>query len=46
MHAIPQLDFMGSAVGTAATRYPLIYLALMGIFGVTALAGRQRQLHS
>jgi hypothetical protein len=46
MHAVPQLDFMGSAVGTAATRYPLIYLALMGIFGVTALAGRQRQLHS
>ena len=46
MHAIPQLDFMGSAAGTSATRYPVIYLALAGIFGVTALAGRQRQLHS
>ena len=46
MHAIPQLDFMGSAAVTSATRYPLIYLALAGIFGVTALAGRQRQLHS
>jgi hypothetical protein len=46
MHAIPQLDFMGSAAGTSATRYPVIYLALAGIFGVAALAGRQRQLYS
>jgi hypothetical protein len=46
MHAIPQLDFMGSAPVTAATHYPVIYLALAAIFGVTALAGRQRQLHS
>jgi hypothetical protein len=46
MHAIPQLDFMGSAPATAATRYPLIYLVLTGIFGVAALAGRKRQLQS
>jgi hypothetical protein len=46
MHAIPQLDFMGSAPVTAATRSPLIYLVLAGIFGVAALAGRKRQLQS
>jgi hypothetical protein len=46
MHAIPQLDFMGSAPATAGTHYPLIYMVLTGIFGVAALAGRQRQLHS
>jgi len=45
MHAIPQLDFMGSAAGTSAIRYPVIYLALAGVFGVAALAGRPRQLH-
>ena len=46
MHAIPQVDFMGSAPATAATQYPLIYLVLTGIFGVLALAGRKRQLQS
>jgi hypothetical protein len=46
MHAIPQLDFMGSAPVTAGTHYPLIYMGLTGIFGVAALAGRQQQLHS
>lgn len=46
MHAIPQLDFMGSAPATARTHYPLIYLVLTSVFGMAALAGRQRQLHS
>ncbi len=46
MHAIPELDFMGSAPVTATTHYPLIYLMLTGIFSVAALAGRQRQLQS
>jgi hypothetical protein len=46
MHAIPQLDFMGSAPATVTTRYPLIYLVLAAVFGVAALAGRQRQLQS
>jgi len=46
LHAIPQLDFMGSAQATAATHYPLIYLVLTGIFGVAALLGRKRQLQS
>jgi hypothetical protein len=44
LHAIPQLDFMGSAPSTAATRYPLIYLALTCVLAVAALAGRKRQL--
>jgi len=46
MHAIPQLDFMGSAPTTAATHYSLIYLVLTGIFSCAALAGRKRQLQS
>jgi hypothetical protein len=46
MHAIPQLDFMGSAPATAATHYPFMYLVLTALFGMAALAGRQRQLHS
>jgi hypothetical protein len=46
MHAISQLDFMGSAPATAATRYPFLYLALTGIFAVAAIAGRKRQLQS
>ena len=33
MHAIPQLDFMGSAPATAVTHYPFIYLALAAMFG-------------
>jgi hypothetical protein len=46
LHAIPQLDFMGSAPATAATRYPLFYLLLTGALVLTALAGRARQLRS
>ena len=46
MHAIPPLDFMGSAPATATTHYPLMYLTLTALFAVVALAGRQRQLHS
>jgi len=44
MHATPMLDFMGSAPATAATRYPLVYLALTAILFVLAVAGRKRQL--
>jgi hypothetical protein len=46
MHAISQLDFMGSSPATAATHYPLIYLVLTGIFAMAAIAGRKRQLQS
>ena len=44
MHATPMFDFMGSAPATAATRYPLMYLALTAILFVLAVAGRKRQL--
>jgi hypothetical protein len=44
MHAMPAFDFMGSAPATAATRYPLVYLALTAILFVMAVAGRKRQL--
>jgi hypothetical protein len=44
MHAMPAFDFMGSSPATAATRYPLIYLALTAILFVMAIAGRKRQL--
>jgi hypothetical protein len=46
LHAMPQLDFMGSAPATAATRYPLVYLTMTGVFAMAALAGRKRQLQS
>ena len=46
LHAMPTLDFMGSAPATAATRYPLIYLGVAGVMAVAALAGRKRQLQS
>jgi hypothetical protein len=46
LHAMPTLDFMGSAPATATTHYPLIYLAVAAILSVAALAGRARQLHS
>jgi hypothetical protein len=46
LHAFPQLDFMGSAPATAATLYPLMYLAMAAALGVVALAGRKRQLVS
>jgi hypothetical protein len=44
LHAMPILDFMGSAPATAATRYPLMYLGATGIMAAAALAGRKRQL--
>src|SRR6202030_4127328 len=44
MHAMPPLDFMGSAPATAATHYPSVYLLLACGLGVAALAGRKRQL--
>jgi hypothetical protein len=46
LHAISQLDFMGSAPATPATRYPLFYLLVTGVLVLTALAGRARQLRS
>lgn len=46
LHVMPPLDFMGSAPATAATRYPLVYLALTAMFMLAAVAGRKRQLHS
>jgi hypothetical protein len=46
LHAMPPLDFMGSAPATATTRYPLVYLALTAMFMLAAVAGRKRQLHS
>ncbi len=44
MHAMPAFDFMGASPATAATRYPLVYLALTAILFVMAVAGRKRQL--
>jgi len=46
LHAMPPLDFMGSAPVTATTHYPLVYLALTGVFMLAAIAGRKRQLRS
>jgi hypothetical protein len=46
LHAMPTLDFMGSAPATAATRYPLMYLGATGAMAVVALGGRKRQLKS
>jgi hypothetical protein len=46
LHAMPTLDFMGSAPATAATRYPLIYLGIAAVMAVAALDGRKRQLQS
>jgi hypothetical protein len=46
LHAMPTLDFMGSAPATAATGYPLMYLGAAGVMAVAALAGRKRQLQS
>ncbi len=44
MHAMPAFDFMGASPATAATRYPLVYLALTAILFAMAVAGRKRQL--
>lgn len=46
LHAMPPLDFMGSAPVTGATRYPVIYLGAAGAMALAALAGRKRQLQS
>jgi hypothetical protein len=46
MHVIAELDFMGSAPGTAASHFPSVYLALTAVLAVAAVAGRKRQLHS
>jgi hypothetical protein len=46
MHAMPPLDFMGSAPATAASRYPLIYLIVTCVLIVLSLAGRKRQLQT
>jgi hypothetical protein len=46
LHAMPTLDFMGSAPATAATRYPLMYLGAAALMAVVALVGRKRQLQS
>ena len=44
MHALPALDYAGSAPATPATHYPFFYLALTAVFTVAALLGRKRQL--
>lgn len=46
MHAMVPLDFMGSVPQTAFTRVPLFYLALAGVMGLLAIAGRKQQLQS
>jgi len=46
MHAIAELDFMGSAPDTAAIHFPSVYLGLTAVLAVAAVAGRKRQLHS
>lgn len=46
MHAVSQLDFMGSAPATAATHYPLVYFCLACALAVAAVAGRRRQLQN
>ena len=46
LHAMPTLDFMGSAPATATTDYPLIYLGTAGVMAAAALVGRKRQLLS
>lgn len=44
LHAMPSMDFMGSAPATAHTVYPLYYLGLAVALFVAALAGRRQQL--
>jgi hypothetical protein len=46
MHATLQLDFMGSAPGTAATRVPAFYFALTVAIAAVAVLGRKRQLQT
>src|SRR6202162_702053 len=44
MHATLQLDFMGSAPGTEATRVPTFYLGCAVAMAAIAIFGRKRQL--
>jgi hypothetical protein len=46
MHATLQLDFMGSAPGTAATGVPSLYFALTVAIAAVAALGRKRQLQT
>jgi hypothetical protein len=46
MRADLQLDFMGSAPGTAATRVPFFYFALTVAISAVAVLGRKRQLQT
>ena len=46
MHATLQLDFMGSAPGTEATRVPTFYLACAVAMAAIAVFGRKRQLQT
>ena len=46
MHATLQLDFMGSAPGTEATRIPTFYLACAVAMAAIAVFGRKRQLQT
>lgn len=46
MQATLQLDFMGSAPGTAATRIPAFYFACVVAMAAIALPGRKRQLQT
>ena len=46
MHATLQLDFMGSAPGTAATSVPVAYFALTLAIAAAAVLGRKRQLQT
>jgi hypothetical protein len=46
IHAMPPLDFMGSAPATAASRYPLMYLIVTCALIVVSLVGRKRQLQT
>jgi cytochrome b subunit of formate dehydrogenase len=46
MHATLQLDFMGSAPGTEATRVPSFYFACAAAMAAIAILGRKRQLQT
>ena len=46
MHATLQLDFMGSAPGTEATRVPTFYFACAVAMAAIAILGRKRQLQT
>lgn len=46
VHAIPQLDFMGSAPATWKTHYPYFYFLLTCALALAAIAGRKQQLRT